>query len=172
MLDATDELPRDTDGHGHVGRAQLRWLDAQLAEGASAEEQVIVVVHQLLVEPLDAEGNAASWVVPSEDMVDNRHAVLDVLTRYTNVKLVLHGHVHANSLATRGGIAFVSTAAAGEYPMHWREVKVRRCELELRTRALELPALLEKSLSRESRSGRNQAKLGGTLANTLLLRTC
>ena len=40
------------------------------------------------------------------------------------VRLCLHGHVHANTLTTRHGIAFVTNAAAGEYPMQWREVAV------------------------------------------------
>ena len=26
LLDATDGLPMDTDGHGHIGMAQLVWL--------------------------------------------------------------------------------------------------------------------------------------------------
>jgi hypothetical protein len=34
----------DTDGHGRVGRAQLRWLDAQLAEAAALREQVRMCV--------------------------------------------------------------------------------------------------------------------------------
>ena len=98
--------------------------------------------------------------------------MLEVLSHYRHVALSLHGHVHANSMTTRRGVVFVSTAATGEYPMHWREVRVRSCEVELRTRALNLPHLLEKSRGRDTRHNRNPAKLGDALANNLLLRTC
>ena len=56
--------------------------------------------------------------------------------------------MHANTLTTRHGIAFVTNAAAGEYPMQWREVAVSPCELQIRTRSLQAPALLEKSRQR------------------------
>ena len=75
-------------------------------------------------------------------------------------RLALHGHVHANSLTWHLGIPFVTTSAADEYPLMWREVAVRGCEIELRTHALDLPALLDESKRRDTR-GVNTAKLGG-----------
>ncbi|KAL1523866.1 hypothetical protein AB1Y20_018785 [Prymnesium parvum] len=172
LLDATDGLETDTNGHGHIGEAQLAWLDKELQSSAARQEQVILVMHQLLVEPVNAVGATVDWIIAAEDLVDNRDQVLEVLSRYHHIVLSLHGHVHANSLATRHGIAFISTASAGEYPMHWREIQVRACEIELRTRALNLPALLEKSRGRDNRENRNPAKLGESLANNLLIRTC
>jgi 3',5'-cyclic AMP phosphodiesterase CpdA len=56
MLDSMDSLPSDTDGHGHIGQAQLRWMQLQLAAAADAGESVMLLMHQLLVEPQDAEG--------------------------------------------------------------------------------------------------------------------
>ena len=113
-----------------------------------------------------------SLSVSAQDFIDNREEVLALLARYDHVRLSLHGHVHANSIATRGGVVFVTTASAAEYPMHWREVRVRPCEVELRTHALDLPEVLQKSRERDTRNGRNAAKLGEPLANNLLLRTC
>ena len=67
----------------------------------------------------------------TQDFIDNREEVLALLARYDHVRLSLHGHVHANSIATRGGVVFVTTASAAEYPMHWREVSVYECEERL-----------------------------------------
>ena len=88
------------------------------------------------------------------------------------MRLSLHGHVHANTLTTRHGIAFVTNAAAGEYPMQWREVAVSPCELQIRTRSLQAPALLEKSRQRDTRPNRNEIKAGDELANAVSVRTC
>ena len=52
------------------------------------------------------------------------------------MRLSLHGHVHANTLATQHGIAFASGASAGEFPMQWREVHVLPCEVRLRAHEL------------------------------------
>ena len=41
LLDSMDGVPRDEDGHGHIGAAQLAWLAVQLDESAAASEQVI-----------------------------------------------------------------------------------------------------------------------------------
>ncbi len=174
LLDFTDgqlHAP-PADGHGHIGEAQLEWLDATLARSHRAEERVILIGHQLLVAPATAEGRLASWYQPPDDMVDNAERVLALLRRYPHVHLSLHGHVHANSLTTRGGVAFVSTSSAVEYPMQWREVIVRECEIELRSRQLRLPAVLDESVRRESRKWRNQAKSGDTADNLLTIRTC
>ena len=70
------------------------------------------------------------------------------------------------------GITFVGVASADEYPMQWREVTVRPCEVELRAHDIVLPALLAKSAARDSRAGRNEAKRGGALDRRVVLRTC
>jgi len=168
LMDGSDGVKFDTDGHGHVGEEQLAWLRRELDDSLSAKQQVILVLHQLLAMP----ATDASWLDEREDFVDNRAEVLALLARYEHVRLSLHGHVHANSLTTQNGIAFVSTAAAGEYPMQWREVSVYRCEVRLITHTLELPELREKSRHRDSRTGRNEIKLGPAIANSISLRTC
>ena len=138
-----------------------------------ARAQVILVTHQLLVKPTDRSGRIASWLQLPDDMIENADEVLDVLRRFSHVRLSLHGHVHANSLTTRNGIVFVTTAAASEYPMQWREVIVRPCELELRTRSLTVPPeLLDRSARREAGRGvgRNEAKRGLAADNHAIVR--
>ena len=177
LLDTASAVRFDTDGHGLVDAAQLGWLHAELDASAALGEHVLLVAHQLLVQPRDTSGRVVSWLMLPDDMVENANQVLNMLRRYPHVRLSLHGHVHANSLTTHGGIAFVSTASADEYPMHWREVIVRECEVEMRTHALPVaPAMLEKSRQREAGRGdpdvRNRAKVGGALENHLLLSLC
>ena len=56
--------------------------------------------------------------------------------------------------------------------MMWREVIVRQCEIELRTREIAVPLLRDKSAKRETRSGLNEAKRGGALENNMVLPLC
>ena len=160
----------DTDGHGRVGGEQLHWLEHQLHQAKSADEDVILIIHQLLVPPTDASGAVHRWFVPQYDLVENAAEVLSVIRQHApRVQLSLSGHVHANSLTTRYGVPFVTTSSASEYPMMWREVIVRRCAIELRTHSLDLPDLRDKSAKRDTR-GVNDAKLGGVAENHVVLR--
>ena len=43
LLDSMDGVAHDVDGHGHIGDAQLTWLDAQLHAAAAAAEQVLLM---------------------------------------------------------------------------------------------------------------------------------
>ena len=181
LLDAVDGLRIDIDGHGYIGSDQLRWLEAQLEETRRLRKQVVLVMHQLLAVPdTSPEGdggesrppNPFSWLDIRQDFVQNRLEVLSILGRFSHVRLSLHGHVHANSLTVKQGIAFVSTASVGEYPMHWREVSIYPCHLRLTTHPLAHAALLKQSYTRESRTGRNRIKMGTTLANDVVIHTC
>ena len=173
LLDSASAVGMDSDGHGRVGGEQLHWLERQLEQASAANEQVIIIAHQLLVHPTDAEGRAHRWFVPQYDLVENANDVLAIIKRYSHiVRLSLHGHVHANSLTHRFGVPFVTTSAADEYPLMWREVIVRPCAVELRTHAIEgLPSgLLDLSAKRDTR-GVNEAKLGGQPENHVVLRS-
>jgi 3',5'-cyclic AMP phosphodiesterase CpdA len=159
LLDTASAVGIDTDGHGHVGAHQLRWLERQLDEAAAEGDHVILVAHQLLVPPTDRMGQRCAWFVPQYDLVDNAEDVLSLMDRHSHVRLVLHAHVHANSLTMRRGVPFVTSASASEYPMTWREVIVRRCgELELRSHQLAVSKeTLDASAQRDTR-GFNEAK--------------
>ena len=91
------------------------------------------MTHQLLVKPRQ-NWPCAGWLMLPDDMIENAEGL--PFPGYSARKLALHGHVHANSLTVRNGIAFVSTASATEYPMQWREVIVRPCDIELLTRRI------------------------------------
>jgi 3',5'-cyclic AMP phosphodiesterase CpdA len=219
LLDAQDGLTQDIDGHGEIGAAQLEWMRSELEEAASKDEQVILVMHQILIDPsagfepsagrpmprssfhrstlhgrqLDLtrpqeeqqQGSAyqrrrlpadarpgASWLEGTQNFIRNRGEVLRLLSSFDNVRLSLHGHVHANSIATQQGIAFVTTASPIEYPMHWREVSVHECEIRLTTHAVDVPRQRKRSRQADRRPGRNGAKMGSADANSVIIRTC
>jgi 3',5'-cyclic AMP phosphodiesterase CpdA len=187
LLDAQDGLGRDSDGHGRIGAAQLEWLRGELEDAALTSEQVILVMHQLLVDPSSGQPTsgsamdghpsgapppAGSWVEGMQDFVSNRAEVLSLLFKFNHVRLSLHGHVHANSVVTRHGVRFVTTASAIEFPMHWREVEVHQCELRLTTHAVNVPRQRDRSRQADRREGRNDLKLGSADANSVVIRTC
>ena len=51
LLDATDGIMSDVDGHGHIGEAQLGWLEARLQAAEQQHQKVILLMHQLLIDP-------------------------------------------------------------------------------------------------------------------------
>ena len=172
LLDAMDGVPHDADGHGHVGEVQLAWLSRELDESAAKSQQIILVVHQLLVAPLpdrrapyppsSSTELPAAWLDWRADFVDNREELLALLARHSHVRVCFHGHVHANTEVRRHGITFVSSAAVGEYPMTWREVAIYPCEMVISIRTASAPLdLLEKSRWRDTRAGRNEIKASG-----------
>ena len=51
-------------------------------------------------------------------------------------------------------------------------MSVRPCELQMRARSIDAPALREKSRLRDTRAGRNEIKAGTPRANAVSIRTC
>ena len=191
LLDSTDGVQTDRDGHGHIGRVQLSWLEAELQSAERQRQHVILCMHQLLIDPsgadtaeerrtryalrskrransialdptADMHGGGPSWIGEG-DMIDNRASVLEVLSRYASVvRLSLHGHVHANTRALWRGIEFISLASTTEYPMEWFELRLSDCTAHLLPRPVEgVDEWRDESLQRETRPRRNDIKRGG-----------
>ncbi|KAL1510862.1 hypothetical protein AB1Y20_005694 [Prymnesium parvum] len=186
LLNSMDGVDEDVDGHGHVGRAQLEWLEAQLRGARGAGRRVVLAMHHPLLDPAAPparrrRGGAAAYLGPAAeawagpgDLVDNREEVLAVLARHTGVlRLALHGHVHANTLTWWRGVPFVTLASTSEFPLEWHELVLADCELRLVRHALDLPALRHKSYAQDTRAGRNAIKQGpASLAQGLRLDVC
>lgn len=171
LLDSTDGLHTDV-GHGHVGAAQLSWLESELTRSAMANERVIIGMHQLLVPPV-----GMGPIGEAGDLIDNGHEVIALLGRYPHVTLSLHGHVHANTATTMrlaGGheLTLMSLASTTEYPLQWHEVTLRPCALELRHRPIDAPELANASLLRENRPGFARVKNQSAADPGLYIRTC
>lgn len=95
---------------------QPAWLDRQLRTLQGEGRDLLVVFHHPL---LIGQG------VPADR---GAQAVLDVLARYPRVRLVLHGHTHANVLrshpTTGGRLPFLENGAIKEYPAGYALLQV------------------------------------------------
>ena len=157
LLDSTDGVATDADGHGAIGAAQLAWLEESLQAAERQRLSVVLCMHQLLVDPSSAAemddeerrrrrgkgsigsgvggsawlhpvaNSAPSWIAEG-DMVKNRAEVLRVLGRYSRVvRLSLHGHVHANTVTRWRGIPFVTLSSTTEWPLQWHSLQLEAC---------------------------------------------
>lgn len=73
LLDTMDEVNVDRDGHGHIGKEQLAWLDAQLAAAERQRLHVVLCAHQLLIDPTTHPGS--SHAGPSDAVLRKRARV-------------------------------------------------------------------------------------------------
>ena len=51
LLDSMDGVTTDEDGHGYIGASQLGWLDTQLRLASQLKLSIVLIMHQLLVDP-------------------------------------------------------------------------------------------------------------------------
>ena len=200
LLNSMDGIARDQDGHGHIGRAQLGWLTAELDAAQRGGQHVVLFMHQLLVDPtgpaamlrnsarrgkrtpnvlapeVEVEEAGSNWI-GFGDMIDNRKEVLALITRFPGVvRLSLHGHVHANTLVHAYGVAFATLSSTSEYPMQWHELQLDACEARLLQRPLDLAEERRLSSIRDTRPGHNRVKLGfqlgATMGERVVVPTC
>ena len=200
LLNSMDGIARDQDGHGHIGRAQLDWLTAELEAAQQAAQKVVLLMHQLLMDPtapaamlrnsarrgkrtpnvlapeVEVEEAGSSWI-GFGDMIDNRKEVLALINRFPGVvRLSLHGHVHANTLVHAYGVAFATLSSTSEYPMQWHELQLDACEARLLQRPLDLAEERRLSSLRDTRPGHNRVKLGfqlgATMGERVVVPTC
>ena len=202
LLNSMDGIQFDQDGHGHIGRAQLDWLTAELEAAQHGGQKVVLLMHQLLMDPtgpaamlrtsarrgkrtpnvlapeVEVEEAGSNWI-GFGDMIDNRKEVLALITRFPGVvRLSLHGHVHANTLVHAYGVAFATLSSTSEYPMQWHELQLDADACEARILSFDLDLAEERRLSalRDTRPGHNRVKLGfqlgATMGERVVVPTC
>jgi 3',5'-cyclic AMP phosphodiesterase CpdA len=103
-LDSAD--PDNGDARLDLGD-QAAWLDARLGElGAEGRDAIVAFHHPLMSGGVPAEGGA--------------DAVLAVIAKHPHVRLVVHGHTHANEVRTHepvsAAVPFLQNGAIKEYP--------------------------------------------------------
>lgn len=84
---------------GFLQQEQLHLLDQQLAK--LKERFVVLACHH---HPIDMR---SQWI--DQHKLQNTTALMQILQRYTNVRVVLCGHVHQDSLNVWNNISFFST---------------------------------------------------------------
>ncbi|WP_439243307.1 3',5'-cyclic-AMP phosphodiesterase [Lonepinella sp. BR2474] len=70
--------------HGELSQYQLDWLDEKLQE--YQERYSLVVLHHHLL------STRSAWL--DQHNLRNAHQLLQILTKYENVRAILHGHIH------------------------------------------------------------------------------
>ncbi len=90
--------------------------------------------------------------------LENGDLLVESLSKYPHVKAIFSGHVHTNAIVHRNGIAQIMTSALPEYPVQYREVRVYRDRMEIRTHSLSDRSFAQKSLipGREYTMGEEQ----------------
>jgi 3',5'-cyclic AMP phosphodiesterase CpdA len=116
----TRNAPNAQTWNGGIGRAQLCWLEGQLAQADRAGQKVVVFCHY----PVFPENSHNLW---------NDQEVLRVLESHPCVTAYLNGHNHAGNYAQRCGIHYVTLPGMVETPdtTAYAVVRTQPTDLEL-----------------------------------------
>lgn len=82
--------------NGGVSQEQLSWLDQQLSNSLSNNQKVVIFTHHPLYK--------AERLTALNDI-----EILDTITKYSNVKMVISGHHHSGDFGEYKGIQFITT---------------------------------------------------------------
>jgi predicted MPP superfamily phosphohydrolase len=93
--------PNANNWNGGMSKEQISWLEKQLKQAGTKNLKAVIFCHYPLL-PLEAH---TLW---------NQEVVLNVLKKYSNVKLWLNGHNHAGNYVHRHGIHFLTLQAMVE----------------------------------------------------------
>lgn len=110
---------------GKFSEQTLKWIEARLAEAASANKAVIIMLHHGVVEHYKGQQkNYGEYIVDDYDDVSRLFAAY-------NARMVFTGHYHAQDVTlktwTNGGTKFlfdIETGSLVTYPCPWRIVKI------------------------------------------------
>ena len=103
MLDSVipdDEDPTTIKSRGLLTNDKLDFVKNEINDGAPT----IIVLHHPPLEP-------GGWL--NRKLLDNRDEFVELISEYSNVKLVLYGHIHYPTQNDANGIKFSSAPAIG-----------------------------------------------------------
>lgn len=103
----SDDFPHMHDWNGGLTSRQLQWLEDTLNKAQSEGEKILVVCHHPL-------GRGSS---PDEYLAWNHEEVVDLLTRHSCVKAVLHGHYHPGGYCCLKGVHYITVEGLLEAPV-------------------------------------------------------
>lgn len=133
---------------GWLTESQLAWLEETLQ--TCTDSTVMVMVHHNVLEHLPKQ---AQNPLGKRYMVENRHALLEILQRY-GVRLLLTGHLHVQDVAEWQGLCEITTGSLVSYPHPYRLMDLTtddrgRIHLQITSHQVEAvegwPTLLETS---------------------------
>ena len=120
---------------------QFEWIEKDLR--AHSEMSTVIAVHYPLV-PIPARMRRPG--LKDGGCLENGGALLDLLWKYAQVKVVFSGHVHMHFIESLGGLTQVVTGALPEYPTEYRDVRVYADRIEIETIGLSDPSFAARSL--------------------------
>ena len=126
-LDAVQLIVLDTnhplgDYQGSIGRAQIAWLDEQLATADQAGRLVVLASHHGPTSLVNERGGDPERVLAAP--------LLDVVHRHPSVVLWLTGHRHIHRITPHpgaaGGFWEITTASIIDWPSERRSIELRQ----------------------------------------------
>lgn len=103
MLNSTipdDEDPTTNKSRGLLTNDKLNFIKNEIKDGTST----IIVLHHPPLEP-------GGWL--NRKLLDNRDEFVELISGYSNVKLILYGHIHYPTQNDVNGIKFSSAPSIG-----------------------------------------------------------
>lgn len=164
---------------GWIGPIQLGWLDGMLGRLRGSGRLPIVAVHHSVLEQSPAERpEHLLYSAFRHWRLTNAPELVECLRRH-RVRVVLSGHLHAQSVNVEEGLCNLVTAACVSYPHAWRLLSISRDGIEIESRPLaaipSVPNLQEQSrkwmaqgMTRLIASRVEKLPLVGPIADTLL----
>lgn len=114
MLDGTNDYVIDS--RGYFNKETLQWLENVLEE--NQDKKVLIFQHFPIVEP------SKESIYEYLHKIRNKRALLKVIKKYNNVKLIASGHYHRKGEFEKYGIKHFSTPALFFTPSYYRVIKI------------------------------------------------
>ena len=122
---------------GRAGEQQIAWLDGTLAQIVKAGRIPLVALHHALLDQSPAEHPKHLLYSAFRNWRVLDAAPLEAVLRRHNVRLVLSGHLHAQSVNAANGLCNLVTSATVSYPHAWRVLEFTESTIEIESHPLE-----------------------------------
>jgi hypothetical protein len=118
--------------NAHFKRDQLEWLDAALKSNAG-KLQILCTHNPVFGLPAEQTGFEEPHHPPAPEFAD---AVLAIVKRNPDLRLVLGAHNHMNMRLHYGSADFVTASSLTESPFEFKHVSIENASLKMRTVSL------------------------------------
>ncbi|NLN92338.1 MAG: hypothetical protein GX130_03385 [Candidatus Hydrogenedens sp.] len=122
-------------------KEQLLWLEEELA--SATEESVCIATHYPM---LSVPDRLLQLGFKNAGSLENGKVIAEKIADFPKVRLVLSGHVHANTIQPYKGVYHVTTSSLPEYPVEFRVIEVHDDQWKITTQKLSDPSFAQRSL--------------------------
>ncbi|MFA6989491.1 MAG: metallophosphoesterase [Candidatus Gastranaerophilaceae bacterium] len=121
---------------GELDKDQLDWLKKNL-ELAKDKKVIILMHHPALI---------TSEIPFNRDfLLKNSSEFLELAAKYPNIKLVLSGHLHMNSIVKQNKTYFITSSSVSTYPNSFKILTIYNDRFEVENQKIKLPSFIKKS---------------------------